>query len=73
MMFPEKDKRAKIFFRKGRFCSQNRAIKTRNKGVFSMKEYLGSQKIKDNLAIIMDPQRCVLCPISKQPNLLATT
>ncbi len=36
LVFPEKGKRAKLIFGKGRFQSQNRAIKT-NKGVFGMK------------------------------------
>ena len=48
LVFPEKGKRAKIFFRKGRFQSQNRATKTTNKGVFGMKEYFGSQIIKED-------------------------
>ena len=47
-VFPEKGKMAKIFFGKGRFQFHNRAIKTKNKGVFSMKEYFGSQKIKED-------------------------
>ena len=47
-VFPEKGKRAKIFFGKGRLQFQNRAIKTKNKGVFSMKKYFGSQKIKED-------------------------
>ncbi len=47
-VFPEKGKRAKIFFGKGRFQFQNRAIKTKNIRVFSMKEYFGSQKIKED-------------------------
>ena len=47
-VLPEKGKRAEIFFGKGRFQFQNRAIKTKNKGVFSMKEYLGSQIIKED-------------------------
>ncbi len=48
LVFREKGKRAKIFFGKGRFQSQNRAIKTTNKGVFGMKEYFGSQLIKED-------------------------
>ncbi len=48
LVFPEKGKRAKIFFGKGRFQSQNRAIKTTNKGVFGMKENFGNQKIKED-------------------------
>ncbi len=51
LVFPEKGKRAKIFFGKGRFQSQNRAVKTTNKGVFGMKEikeYFGSQIIKED-------------------------
>ncbi len=48
LVFPEKSKWAKIFSGKGRFQSQNRAIKTTNKGVFGMKEYFGSQKIKED-------------------------
>ncbi len=48
LVFPEKGKRAKIFFGKGRFQSQNRTIKATNKGIFGMKEYFGCQKIKED-------------------------
>ena len=58
--FIEKGKRAKIFFGKGRFRFQNRAIKTNNKVVFRMKEYFGSQKLKD-------PKRSVPCPRLRHP------
>ncbi len=56
----QKGKRAKIFFGKGRFRFQNRAIKTNNKVVFRMKEYFGSQKLKD-------PKRSVPCPRLRHP------
>ena len=47
-VFPAKGKRVKIFSGKGRIQFPNRAIKTKNKAVFGMKEYFGSQKIKEN-------------------------